>query len=236
MAGYDPKRVTRSQTIKREEKKETAPATFTTGPLYTDYQVVEYAPEKLMLPNAFIAAQQVLYQETMLNDCLTFAVNQLLRHRFFVEREQVQRLWKESEHYGPTTVDARKINRGVSIAAFKDFFVKDNNVFSIKEVCQFKGIESFTYLKRFVDDHLIANNTFGEILILCSCFLNFEVVSHAGTFLRQVDAKGQVSVKYYDPNENHFFEKGDHRLDYKDQFSRFELITIYALDGRPVAD
>ena len=153
-----------------------------------------------------------------------------------MEREQVQRLWKESEHYGPTTVDARKINRGVSIAAFKEFFVKDNNVFSIKEVCQFRGIESFTYLKRFVDDHLIANNTFGEILILCSCFLNFEVVSHAGTFLRQVDAKGQVSVKYYDPNENHFFEKGDHRLDYKDLFSRFELITIYALDGRPVAD
>ena len=106
MAGYDPKRVTRSQTIKREEKKETAPATFTTGPLYTDYQVVEYAPEKLMLPNAFIAAQQVLYQETMLNDCLTLSVNQLLRHRFFVEREQVQRLWKEAVHRSGDIVDA----------------------------------------------------------------------------------------------------------------------------------
>ena len=42
-----------------------------------------------MLPNAFIAAQQVLYKETMLNDCLTLSVNQLLRHRFLVEREQV---------------------------------------------------------------------------------------------------------------------------------------------------
>jgi hypothetical protein len=61
-----------------------AHSTFTKGPLYTDYHVVEYAPEKLMLPNAFIAAQQVLYKEKMLNDCLTLSVNQLLRHRFFV--------------------------------------------------------------------------------------------------------------------------------------------------------
>ena len=43
-------------------------------------------------------------------------------------------------------------------------------------------------------------------------------------------------IKYYDPNENHFFEKRDHKIDYKKLFSRFELITIYALKGRPVRD
>ena len=43
-------------------------------------------------------------------------------------------------------------------------------------------------------------------------------------------------IKYYDPNENHFFERGDYKIDYKKLFSRFELITIYALKGRPVRD
>ena len=43
-------------------------------------------------------------------------------------------------------------------------------------------------------------------------------------------------IKYYDPNENHFFERGDHKIDYKKLFSRFELITIYALKGRPVVN
>ena len=96
MAGYDVKRCTRSQTLIREARKEEDPTSFTKGFLYSDYQVIEYKPEDLMHPEKFIAAQQVLLKETMLNDCLTLAVNQLLRHRFFVQREQVQRLWKES--------------------------------------------------------------------------------------------------------------------------------------------
>ena len=131
MAGYDAKGRTRSATLKREALKEEDPTSFTKGFLYSDYQVIEYKPEDLMDPTKFIAAQQVLYSETMLNDCLILSVNQLLRHRFFVQREQVQKLWKESEHYGNAIVDAKKIDYGVSITAFRDFFVKDNHAFSI---------------------------------------------------------------------------------------------------------
>ena len=83
-------------------------------------------------------------------------------------------------------------------------------------------------------DNLTTNNTFREVLVLCTCFLNHQVVSHAGTFLRQEDKKGKVLIKYYDPNENHFFERGGHRIDYQDFFKRFEIITVYALQGRPV--
>ena len=96
LAGYDAKGRTRSATLKRDALKEEDPMSFTKGFLYSDYQVIEYKPEDLMDPTKFIAAQQVLYSETMLNDCLILAVNQLLCHRFFVQREQVQRLWKES--------------------------------------------------------------------------------------------------------------------------------------------
>ena len=48
---------------------------FTTGFLYSDYQIIEYRPEKLLIPNHFIPAQQVRFDETMLNDCLTLSVN-----------------------------------------------------------------------------------------------------------------------------------------------------------------
>ncbi len=44
------------------------------------------------------------------------------------------------------------------------------------------------------------------------------MVGHAGTFLRQENSEGELlKIKYYDPNENHFFETGE-------------------LHGRPVAD
>lgn len=96
LAGYDPKGRTRSQTQSKEVTKKTAPASFTTGFIYTHYRTVEYVPDKLMLPNMVVPAVPVNYEETMLNDCLTLSVNQLLRHQFFVQREQVQRLWKSS--------------------------------------------------------------------------------------------------------------------------------------------
>ena len=68
---------------------------------------------------------------------------------------------------------------------------------------------------------------------MMSCLLNQKPVSHTGTFLRQELANGKVKIIYYDPNENHMFEKGDHWLDYKKIFGRFQLITIYELKGRP---
>jgi len=69
------------------------PSTFTTGPIYKKYHIVEYAPEKLMIKNSFVPAHPIKFEETKLNDCLTLAVNQLVRHRFFTKREQVQKLW-----------------------------------------------------------------------------------------------------------------------------------------------
>jgi hypothetical protein len=67
----------------------------------------------------------------MLNDCLTFSINQLLRHHFFVKREQVQRLWKESIHWKQDRVDEKKVEFGVSVLAFRDFFVKEHYAYSI---------------------------------------------------------------------------------------------------------
>lgn len=150
MAGYDVKRCTRSQTLIREARKEEDPTSFTKGFLYSDYQVIEYKPEDLMHPEKFIAAQQVLLKETMLNDCLTLAVNQLLRHRFFVQREQVQRLWKESLHWENKRVDAKKVDYGVSITAYREFFVKGNDVFSIVKVVRFEDKEPYASLKQFI--------------------------------------------------------------------------------------
>lgn len=96
MAGDDPSRRNRSQNQRKEQIKLDEPASFTTGFLYSEYQVIEYCPDKLMQPNMCVPAQQVTYTETMLNDCLTLSVNQLLRHRFFTMREQVQRLWMQT--------------------------------------------------------------------------------------------------------------------------------------------
>ena len=91
----------------RKDLQEKRPATFTTGYLYDDYQIEEYAPEKLMIPNAFIAAQQVNFEATMKNDCLTFNINQLLRHYFFVTREQVMRLWKATSKLGDENLNKK---------------------------------------------------------------------------------------------------------------------------------
>jgi hypothetical protein len=81
-----------------------------------------------MIPNNFIAAQQVNFEATMKNDCLTFNINQLLRHYFFVTREQVMRLWKHTSQKGDKELNRRKVNQGVSDTAFRDFFVKSVTV------------------------------------------------------------------------------------------------------------
>jgi hypothetical protein len=63
------------------------------------------------------------------------------------------------------------------------------------------------------------------------------VVGHAGTFLRQENSEGELlKIKYYDPNENHFFERGGHKIDYQKLFDRYIIITVCYLHGRPVAD
>jgi hypothetical protein len=84
----------------RAELQECEGMSFTTGFLYSDAQTLEYAPEKLLQHNMVVPAHRLTFKQTMLNDCLTFAVNQFLRWAFFVAREQVQRLWQHSLHYG----------------------------------------------------------------------------------------------------------------------------------------
>lgn len=93
IAGFDPVRLTRSQVQARELAQQNEPSTFTTGPIYKNYFVVEYEPERLMIKNSFVPAHPITFDETKLNDCLTLAVNQLVRHRLFTKREQVQKLW-----------------------------------------------------------------------------------------------------------------------------------------------
>jgi hypothetical protein len=102
------------------------------------------------------------------------------------------------------------------------------------EVDQFEGEDAFESLKQFVKDNLLEKNKYREIVVSCSCFVDGEVLSHAGTFLRQEFANGKVSIKCYDPNENHFFEKGDYPINYERLFKRYGLITVLALKGRPV--
>ena len=89
IAGHSPHMMTREKTQKRKEEQINHPSTFTTGFLYSHYQIIEYDPSKVMNKNEFIPAQTVNYIDTGLNDCLTLSVNQLLRFYFFTMREQV---------------------------------------------------------------------------------------------------------------------------------------------------
>ena len=161
---------------------------------------MEYAPEKLMIPNAFIAAQQVNFEATMKNDCLTFNINQLLRQHFFVTREQVMRLWKATSQKGEQYLNKRKVDFGVLDTAFRDFFVKDGMVYSVERVKQFEGDNAYASLKQFVTDEVLPPNKLREIVVSCTWRIHKEVLSHAGTFLRQETADGKVSIKFYDPN------------------------------------
>ena len=84
---------------------------------------------------------------------------------------------------------------------------------------------------------MIATNKYMQVLVLCNQHFDKEVVGHAGTFLRQENSEGELlMIKYYDPNENQFFEKGEYPIDYKKLFDRYSLITVYYLHGRPVAN
>ena len=76
MAGYSFFKLTRSKASninKLEEEKSSS--TFTTGYLYSNYEITEYAPEKVVMKNEYIAAQEVKTSDTLFNDCLTLGVN-----------------------------------------------------------------------------------------------------------------------------------------------------------------
>ena len=121
-----------------------------------------------MIPNNFIAAQQVNFEATMKNDCLTFNINQLLRHHFFVTREQVMRLWKHTSQKGDKELNRRKVNQGVSDTAFRDFFVKNGEVFSVVREVQYEGDKVYESLQKFVTENVIPPNKLREIVVSCS--------------------------------------------------------------------
>ena len=84
--GFDTVRRTLRLNRYRAELKESEGMSFTTGFLYSDAQTLEYAPEKLLQHNMVVPVHRLTFKQTMLNDCLTFAVNQFLRWAFFVAR------------------------------------------------------------------------------------------------------------------------------------------------------
>ena len=130
-------------------------------------------------------------------------------------------------------MNERKVKKGVSFAAFKDCFVKGDFVYSVEPVAQFDD-NTVASVKNFVNKNMIQTNRYTEIIVCCSCVANREVLSHAGTFLRQEHSNGELkTIKYYDPNENHFFERGDYPINYQILFGRYKIITILALSRHP---
>ena len=156
-----------------------------------------------------------------------------MRCRFFVKREQVQNLWASQAKKSLEILNERKVKKGVSFVAFKDCFVKGDFVYSVEPVAQYDD-NTVASVKNFVNKNMIQTNRYKEIIVCCSCVANREVLSHAGTFLRQEHSNGELKIlKYYDPNENHFFERGDYPINYQKLFGRFKIITILALKPRP---
>lgn len=123
MAGDDESLRTRVQKARRKELQLNETHRFTQGLLYPDRMTPEYAPDQLLQANQVVAPNQLTNEETMVNDCLTRSVNQAVRHELFISREQVQRLWMVSGKFSKEYVDYRKVEFGVSIKAFKEFFV-----------------------------------------------------------------------------------------------------------------
>ena len=152
-------------------------------------------------------------------------------------REQVQKLWRDSVHWSAQRVDAKKTESGVSIKAFRDFLIKDDQVISVDKIGEnFDGKNAYPKIQEFVIKTLRDGNEYTELLVTCSCFVNQEIASHAGTFLRQERADGKVRIMFYDPNENHMFEKNDHPINYQKIFSKYECATFYVLKKRSLKD
>jgi hypothetical protein len=147
----------------------------------------------------------------------------------------VQRLYQLSCKFSKEYVDDRKVEFGVSIKAFREFFVKDDLAYSLVEVCQFaesdEGGKPYEFLKKFVEQNLFKSDNFEQILVLGVFQNGQEIVSHAGTFLRQMES-GRPRIKYFDPNRSGFLGSGElcmQGLDYKDAFRQWQIITVFAL-------
>ena len=90
ISGFDPDSFTRKENQDKAAAKVNNPDSYTEGFLYSDKQTLEYKPDKLLQHNKVVPVHRLSHKQTMMNDCLPFAMNQLLRWEFFVSREQVQ--------------------------------------------------------------------------------------------------------------------------------------------------
>ncbi len=118
---------------------------------------------------------------------------------------------------GADYVDEKKVEAGVSISAFRDFFVKDGLAYSVVERCQFikdnEDEESkdphYAQLKKFIETNLVDSGKYLQLLVICCRKAGDEIVTHARTFLRHTPAKGKAHAIYYDPNDANFRSKVD---------------------------
>jgi hypothetical protein len=76
-----------------------------------------------------------------------------VRHPFFVKREQVQNLWASQAKKSLEVVEQRKVKKGVSFGAFKDFFVKGDFVYSVEPVAQFDDNNAVASVKNSSKEH-----------------------------------------------------------------------------------
>lgn len=83
ICGYDPDNFTRKENEVKEAAKVIYPDSHIKGFLYSYKKTLEYKPEKLLQHNMVVPVHRLSNKQTLMNDCLPFAVNMLLRHEFF---------------------------------------------------------------------------------------------------------------------------------------------------------
>ena len=115
---------------------------------------LEYKPHKLMDPTNRIGAEAFSNTETMLNDCLVKSVNQMICWKFFTCREQTSHLMRLRLGLSDDRANQTKTEFGLSITAFRDFFVKDHKAYSLKKVVEFAGENVCQQLKNFVKENM----------------------------------------------------------------------------------
>ena len=111
---------------------------------------LEYKPHKLMDPTNRIGAEAFTNTETMLNDCLVKSVNQMIWWKFFTCKRQTSRLMRVRLGLSEDRANFTKIEFGLSITAFRDFFVKDHKTYSLKKVDEFASENVWQQLEDFV--------------------------------------------------------------------------------------
>jgi hypothetical protein len=110
---------------------------FTQGFLYRGYREQSFNPDRCYDLNEYFFEQPTPMGK-LLNDCLVHSINYALRFPYFVDREQVGRLVMLKQNMTQEKMAADKKRGGVTMSAFKDFFLKDGKSFSAKLFAHFE--------------------------------------------------------------------------------------------------